>query len=90
VIDVGIGVSIFLVAVGAVLAFAVEVSTRGIDLNTVGVILMLVGVVGLLFSLMWWSEWSPWSRTRYRTTEYVDRPRDVVREREVVERHEAY
>jgi len=43
----GIGVSIFLIALGAVLAFAVDVSTSGIDLNTIGVILMVVGVIGL-------------------------------------------
>lgn len=47
----GIGVSIFLLAVGAILAFAIEVSTDGIDLNTVGVILMIVGAIGLLASL---------------------------------------
>ena len=46
-----IGASIFLIALGAVLAFAVDVSTSGIDLNTIGVILMVVGVVGLLISL---------------------------------------
>ena len=40
----GIGVSVFLIAVGAILAFAVDVQTSGIDLATVGVILMVVGV----------------------------------------------
>jgi hypothetical protein len=53
----GIGVSIFLIAVGAILAFAVNVATKGIDLNTVGVILMLVGGIGLLLSLVFWSSW---------------------------------
>ena len=48
----GIGVSIFLIAVGAILAFAVDVSTGGIDLNTIGVILMVVGVVGLAVTML--------------------------------------
>ena len=48
----GIGVSVFLLAVGAILAFAVDVSVEGIDLNTVGVILMIVGALGLAISLV--------------------------------------
>jgi len=48
----GLGTSLMLFAVGAVLAFAVDVQTSGIDLNTVGVILMVVGLIGLLMSLM--------------------------------------
>lgn len=58
----GIGVSIFLIAVGAILAFAVNVTTSGLDLDTVGVILMIVGVIGLLMSLLFWSSWSPYRR----------------------------
>jgi len=53
----GIGVSILLIAVGAILAFAVNVTTTGIDLDTVGVILMIVGVLGLVLSLVFWSSW---------------------------------
>lgn len=47
----GIGTSIFLIAVGAILKFAVTATVSGIDLATVGVILMIVGVVGLVLSL---------------------------------------
>jgi hypothetical protein len=47
-----IGASIFLIALGAVLAFAVDVSTSGIDLNTIGVILMVVGVIGLALGML--------------------------------------
>lgn len=47
----GIGTSIFLIAVGAILKFAVTTSVSGIELATVGVILMVVGVIGLLISL---------------------------------------
>jgi hypothetical protein len=49
----GIGTSIFLIAVGAILKFAVTAHVSGISLETVGVILMIVGVVGLLISLFW-------------------------------------
>jgi hypothetical protein len=49
----GIGTSIFLIAVGAILKFAVTASVSGIDLATVGVILMVVGILGLLISLVW-------------------------------------
>ncbi|HWH28343.1 MAG TPA: DUF6458 family protein [Mycobacteriales bacterium] len=48
----GIGVSIFLLAVGAILAFAVSVDISGISLETVGVILLVAGAVGLLWSLV--------------------------------------
>ncbi|GAC1595972.1 MAG: hypothetical protein NVS3B21_19460 [Acidimicrobiales bacterium] len=46
----GIGVSVFLIAVGAILTFALKQSVSGIDLSTVGVILMVVGGIGLLWS----------------------------------------
>ncbi len=48
-----IGVALFLIAVGAILRFAVTDSISGVDLSTVGVILMLVGILGLLLSLLY-------------------------------------
>ncbi len=47
----GIGTSIFLVALGAILKFAVTASVSGIELATVGTILMIVGIIGLVISL---------------------------------------
>ena len=47
----GIGTSLLLIAVGAILRFAVTDSISGVDLTTVGLILMIVGIVGLLISL---------------------------------------
>lgn len=47
----GIGISVFLIAVGAILAFAVNVAVSGIDLSTVGLILMAAGVIGLIWTL---------------------------------------
>jgi hypothetical protein len=47
----GLGTSIFLIAVGAILKFAVTATVSGISLATVGVILMVVGIAGLVISL---------------------------------------
>ncbi|HEX8052918.1 MAG TPA: DUF6458 family protein [Thermoleophilaceae bacterium] len=49
----GIGTSIVLIAVGAILKYAVTASVSGIDIQTVGVILMVAGIVGLVLSLLW-------------------------------------
>lgn len=54
----GTGVSLILIAVGAVLAWAVHVTTSGFNVNTVGYILLVVGIVGLLLSLIFWSSWA--------------------------------
>ena len=59
-----IGASIFLLVVGAILTFAVNVTTEGFNINTVGVILMVAGVIGLLLSLLFWSSFSPYRRRR--------------------------
>jgi hypothetical protein len=67
----GIGVSLFLIAVGAILAFAVTATVEGIDLVAVGWILMIVGVVGAIASLIFWGSWGGFGR---RTT-VVERDR---------------
>jgi hypothetical protein len=48
----GIGVSIFFIALGAVLAFAINVEAEGFNVNTVGIILMIVGALGLLVTTL--------------------------------------
>jgi sulfite exporter TauE/SafE len=53
----GLGTSIFLIAVGAILDFAVDVQTRGFNLHTIGAILMIVGAIGVVLSLVFWSSW---------------------------------
>lgn len=63
----GIGVSVFLLAVGAILAFAVDLTVQGLDLDTVGVILMVVGAIGLLVSLLFMSTLTPYGRDRGET-----------------------
>lgn len=53
----GTGTSIVLIAVGAILRFAVTVTTTGFNIHTVGVILMVAGAVGLALSIAFWSSW---------------------------------
>ncbi len=57
----GIGVSVFLVAAGAVLYWGVTGDVEAVDLDTVGVILMVVGALGLLWALVA-SSTAPWRR----------------------------
>jgi Domain of unknown function (DUF6458) len=67
----GIGTSLFLIAVGAILYFAVNADISGLEISTVGLILMVIGVVGLLISFFFLSQ----ARR--------DAGRTVVRERDV-------
>jgi Domain of unknown function (DUF6458) len=80
----GIPVSIFLIAGGAILAFAVTASPNGLDVNTVGWILMAAGFVGLVLSLLMWDTWAGGGFFTHRRTVAYDAPppprRRVVRE----------
>lgn len=69
----GIGGSIFLIALGAIVTFATNVSVKGVNLDAVGIILMVAGALGLLFTTLIWGP----RRRGYGTDEEV-----VVRERE--------
>jgi hypothetical protein len=51
----GLGASIFLIALGAILTFAVNYSVSGLDINVVGVILMIVGIIGIITYLAVWA-----------------------------------
>ena len=68
----GIGTSIFLIAVGAILYFAVNVDISGLEVSTIGLILMIVGILGLVISLYLMS---------VASRRGVDRP--VARDRDV-------
>jgi uncharacterized membrane protein YedE/YeeE len=52
------GSSLLLIAVGAILRYAVTATVSGVDLQVVGLVLMIVGVVGLVLSLLWFGVWA--------------------------------
>lgn len=73
-----IGAGILLIAVGAILRFAVAtVSTHGFGIHTIGDILMIVGAVGVVLWLLVWAPWAPRGRSR-RTVYRDDVPPDDV------------
>ncbi len=79
----GIGASIFLLALGAILSFGINVDSDGsgiFNIDTIGIILMVVGAVGILLSMMFWSSWGGpgGARRDERTTVVRDRERDIV------------
>ena len=79
-LSMSIGASIFLIAVGLILALAVNVDLSGIDVQTIGWILTLVGVGGLVLSLTMWNR----RRVAVREQEVVVRDHPGVREAPVV------
>ena len=83
----GIGVSIFIIAVGAILTFAVTAEGDAVDPQVVGVILMVVGFVAFLLDLLLWSPWGPGYMRRSRTVVEGGYParRTVPRRRAVVQ-----
>jgi hypothetical protein len=63
----GLGVSLLLIAAGAILAFAVNADVSGVSITTIGWILLIVGIVGAVLSMIFWSSWAGpgyWSRGR--------------------------
>ena len=69
-----LGISLFLIAVGAVLAFAVNYTTNGVDINAVGWILMVVGFLGIMMYLMFLATFAPFRREDVHDVEVVERP----------------
>lgn len=72
----GIGASLFLIALGAILTFAVEVTAEGFNINTIGIILMIVGGLGLVLTMLFWSDSAPLRRRG--TTTAVREDREVI------------
>ena len=62
------GTSLFLIAIGAILAVAVNYQVTGIDINAIGAILIVVGIIGLIFSLLFMASFSPFGGDRTNTT----------------------
>jgi Domain of unknown function (DUF6458) len=83
---VGLPVSLILIAVGAILAFAIDQDPNpSVDIDVVGWVLMAVGLVGILLSLFWWERLGPgywgWNRG-YPPDRPYPRRRTVVEEEE--------
>jgi hypothetical protein len=75
--EMGIAASLALIAIGAILTWAVQATVSGVDLDAVGVILMIIGGVGFLLSLFFWSTWGGVGvpgRRRSTTTTVDDAP----------------
>jgi hypothetical protein len=69
----GLGVSLLLIAVGAILVWGLQREVAGISEDAIGVILMVIGGAGLLLSMMFWSSWGgPGAFGGRRRTTYVD------------------
>lgn len=77
----GIGTSIFLIALGAILKFAVTASVSGISIATVGTILLVVGIIGLLISLLYTTIWADRNRAAPVDRTVPPTEREVVRDR---------
>jgi len=73
----GLGVSLFLIAIGLILWLAVSAEVSGIDINMVGLILVIIGALGLLISTIFWSTWGGvggWRRDTVVRDDRYDRP----------------
>jgi hypothetical protein len=86
------GVSLLLVAVGAILIWGVTGEASGIDVDAIGVILIVVGIIGFILSLVFWDRWGAGLPGARRVTYVEGAPaartptRTTVVEEEVEER----
>ncbi|MGN6799539.1 MAG: DUF6458 family protein [Gaiellaceae bacterium] len=64
----GIGASLILIAAGAIITFAIHVSTSSaFNLHTIGIILLVVGIIGAVMSMIFWSSWGGFGGSRDTT-----------------------
>jgi hypothetical protein len=75
----GIVVSLLMIAVGAIMRFAVTVEGNGFNVGTAGMVLMVVGAIGAVLSIAYWASWGGFGHRAGTTTQST-----VVREREVL------
>ena len=87
--SMGITLSLFIFAIGAILTFATDVTVSGLDLDVVGWILMLVGVVGFILTLVVWMPRRRVAHTAVAPVEVVEERR-VAPRRQVVEERPMY
>ncbi len=76
----GISVSMLLIAVGAIMRFAVTVEGDGFNVGTAGMVLMVVGIIGAILSIAFWASWGGFNRhaTAANTGTTVVRDREVL------------
>ena len=65
-LEVGIGISMILLALGAIFVWATDASVSGVDLTTIGLILMIIGAAGALLSVVFWATWGGMTGRRSR------------------------
>lgn len=63
----GTAASLFMIAAGAIMVWAVNTTASGFSIHTVGIILMAVGAAGLVLSIIFWSSWGGFNRGASRT-----------------------
>lgn len=61
----GVGTSLILITVGAIMRFAITAQGTGFDIQTIGLILMIVGLIGFVVSLIFWNSWGSWGLRPY-------------------------
>ena len=82
----GIGTSIVVIAIGAILDFAVKVNNSHFNVNTIGLILMIVGAIGLFASFIFWNSWGGFGGSYQRRRVYRNGTGNTV----VEEHHDVY
>lgn len=88
---IGIGVGIFLIAVGAILTFAVHVTTSGFNVHTVGVILMIADALGLVVTMTIFAPRCRATTEQERTVSLAPvAPVGTIMQERVVEQRDAY
>ena len=75
----GVGTSLIVFAVGAILRFATTVHTSGFNLHEIGVILMIVGAVAFVLSVVFWSSWGGFGGSNRRRQTTVEGPSGITR-----------
>jgi hypothetical protein len=66
----GLGVSLLLIAAGAILAWGITTEPSGLDLDAIGVILIVIGILGFILSLLFWRTW--WGPGYFTRSTYVE------------------